>query len=65
MNPKPLEMSNYPDLPLSFVALERAARRAREIAARTGTAIVVLRNGQIERIWPASVSPAATESPPS
>lgn len=54
MNPKSLDTSRYPDLPLSLVALERAARRAREIAANTGTAVIVQRGGRIERLLPAS-----------
>jgi len=32
--------------------MQRAARRARELAAQTGTAIVVSRNGVIEYIHP-------------
>lgn len=52
MNSKTLETSHYPDLPLSMVALERAAKRAKEIAARTGTAVIVERAGRIERIFP-------------
>jgi hypothetical protein len=54
MNTNNLETSRYPDLPLSLVALERAARRAKEIAARTGTAVIVERGGQIERLSPTS-----------
>jgi hypothetical protein len=36
----------------SWAALQRAARRARELAAQTGTELVVSRNGVIERIKP-------------
>ena len=53
MNPsKPIEMAHTPDLMGSWVALQRAARRARLIAAQTGTAIVVERNGVIEHVYP-------------
>ena len=52
MNSKTLEDSLYPDLPRSLIALERAAQRAREIAARTGTALIVQRGGRIERLSP-------------
>jgi len=52
VTPEPLENSRYPDLPHSLEALERAARRAREIAAHTGTAIVIQREDRIERLWP-------------
>lgn len=36
----------------SLPALQRAALRARKLAAETGTAIVVSRNGVIEHIHP-------------
>lgn len=53
MNPcKPIEMARTPDLKGSWLALQRAARRARLIAAQTGTAIVVERNGTIEHVYP-------------
>lgn len=45
MNPKPIEQARDSDLRLSFVALQRAAQRAREIAEQTGTAIVISRDG--------------------
>ena len=38
------------DLPASLIAIQRAARTARELAVRTNTAIVVLRNQQQIRI---------------
>lgn len=56
MTPGPLNTSHYPDLPHSLEALERAAQRAREIAALTGTAVVVQREGQIERLRPTDES---------
>jgi hypothetical protein len=49
MNRVPIEQARDSDLRLSKVALERAARRARELAARTGTALIVSRKGMIER----------------
>ena len=52
MNPKTLDDSHYPYLPRSLIALERAAQRAREIAARTGTDLIVQRGGRIERLSP-------------
>ncbi|MEI6414310.1 MAG: hypothetical protein WCP34_08620 [Pseudomonadota bacterium] len=54
MNTKPIKGANDADLRLSQNALRRAARRARELAAQTGTAIIVSRNGVIERIMPKS-----------
>ncbi|MET0211049.1 MAG: hypothetical protein ABW220_18550 [Burkholderiaceae bacterium] len=38
------------DLPASLIALQRAARTAREIAVHTGTAIVVVRDAKSVRI---------------
>jgi hypothetical protein len=38
------------DLPASLIAMRRAARAARELAVRTGTAIVVERNRKPVRI---------------
>ncbi len=52
MNREPIANANDADLRLSQVAMERAAQRAYELAARTGTAIVISRNGVIERIEP-------------
>ncbi|MGK2915351.1 MAG: hypothetical protein ACSLE5_13050 [Porticoccaceae bacterium] len=52
MNPEPIENARDTDLRLSRQALQRAARRAYELAARTGTAIIVSRNGVIEYIEP-------------
>jgi hypothetical protein len=42
------------DLRLSGIALARAAVRARQIAVRTGTKIVVSRNGAIHHVEPAA-----------
>lgn len=52
MNKRPIEQANDRDLRLSQVALQRAAQRARELAAATGTAVVVSRNGIIEHLTP-------------
>ena len=52
MNKRPIEEAEDRDLRLSQVALQRAARRARELAATTGTALVVSRNGVIEHLSP-------------
>ena len=50
--PNPIENAVNPDLRGSWPALQRAAQRARQIAAQTGTAIVVMRNGQMEHLYP-------------
>ncbi len=53
MSKPPLSTARDADLRLSQQALQRAAQRARELAARTGTAIVISRNRVIEHIRPA------------
>ena len=52
MNTRQISLANDPDLRLSPQAMQRAALRARELAARTGTAIVVSHDGVIEEISP-------------
>lgn len=52
MNKRPISEARDPDLRGSEPALHRAAQRARELAAQTGTAIVVSRNGVLEYIYP-------------
>lgn len=57
MNQRPLTSAHNPDLPASFEALKRAAQRARELARKTGTALVISDNGHIRLVEP----PAPTE----
>lgn len=52
MNKQPIENARDVDLRLSKVAMHRAAQRARELAVRTGTFIIVSRGGVIEKITP-------------
>lgn len=54
MNKQPIETAHDPDLRLSPQAMRRAAQRARELAAKTGTDIVISRDGVIEHISPRS-----------
>jgi hypothetical protein len=54
LNKRPIEEAKDRDLRLSQAALQRAAQRARELAAATGTALVVSRNGVIEYLTPNS-----------
>lgn len=51
MNHKPLEQARDADLRSSFAALQRAGQRARELAQRTGTALVVSRDGVIAHVY--------------
>ena len=50
MNSKSIEQANNADLRGSWQAIQRAAQRARELAAQTGTELIVSRGGVIERI---------------
>ena len=52
MNTRPIEEAKDRDIRLSQVALQRAAQRARDLAAATGTALVISRNGVIEHLTP-------------
>lgn len=63
MNPKPISQSTDADMRHTQAALERAAQRAREIAAQTGTAIVISRKGVIEHIYPTPSTAQAPSSP--
>jgi hypothetical protein len=58
MNNRPIEEAKHSDLRGSLPALRRAAQRAREIAASTGTLLVVGSNGRVEYRYP-----DATRSP--
>lgn len=61
---QPIEMADSADLRGSWIALQRAAIRARELAAKTGTALVVMRHGTLEHLYPqtASTVPRAQEA---
>lgn len=52
MNKQPIETARDDDLRLSKAAMLRAAKRAREIAERTGTAIYVRQNGVVLYVAP-------------
>lgn len=54
MNTKSLDQAKNDDLRGSWQALQRAAQRARALAAQTGTELIVGRPGRIERIRPQS-----------
>ena len=43
MNPKPISEAKDEDLRSSMAALERAAKRARELAEQTGTELIISR----------------------
>lgn len=57
-NIRPIEEARNPLLCSANAALQRAAIRARLIAAQTGTCLVISRNGVVELVDPGSPSPA-------
>lgn len=59
MNKQPIEQAQDADLRLSAAALQRAALRARELARKTGTAIVVNRDGKLEYLVPEDLAAEA------
>lgn len=52
MNKQPIESAQDNDLRFSNVALQRAARQAHELARKTGTSVVISRNGTVEYMEP-------------
>jgi hypothetical protein len=50
MNQKAIEQANDKDIAGSLNAMRRAAKRARQVAAQTGTCLVVRHGEQIDRI---------------
>jgi hypothetical protein len=51
MNEEELQKPD-PDMENATIALIRAAKRARQLAAQTGTELVVMRNGKLVREIP-------------
>ena len=49
MNDKPITEARDEDARNALAALERAALRARRIAAQTGTALIVVKDGKLVR----------------
>ncbi len=61
VNKQPIEQAHDTDLRLSRAPMQRAALRAREIAARTGTSLVVSEGGQVRHIQVAPVLPTVMQ----
>lgn len=55
-----IEEARDPDLRGSLAALRRAARRARDLARRTGTGVVIWRNNRVEYLQPEDSAAPAT-----
>lgn len=54
---RPIEQASSADLRGSWPALRRAAARARQLAAQTGTAVVVVRDGSMQHLYPTQPTP--------
>jgi len=52
MNPKPIEQAKTRDLALALPALERARKRAEELARATNTELVQMVDGEIVFVKP-------------
>jgi hypothetical protein len=63
MNTKPIETANDADLRAVPQALARAALRARELAARTGTRLVVVERDAVKGAAATAVSTATARVP--
>jgi DNA-directed RNA polymerase subunit K/omega len=50
MNPHAIEQATDHDMASSFIAIRRAAKRARQVAAQTGTALIVQHGERIDRV---------------
>jgi len=64
MNPKPIDQAQDEDIRQVPAVLARAAKRAREIAAMTKTAVVVVRNGQLIKESVPAANPGLTDRLP-
>lgn len=56
MSKRSIKEARDPDLRGSLPALRRAALRAREMARKSGTAVVIWRNNRIEYLKPESTT---------
>ena len=50
MNSKSIEQAKDTDMASSINAIRRAAKRAGQVAAQTGTSLIVWHDGKIERV---------------
>lgn len=63
MNTQPIETAKDADLRAVPQALARAAQRARELAASTGTRLVVVQRGEVKLVAATSASTTARQVP--
>jgi hypothetical protein len=59
---RPIEQADSANLRGSWPALRRAAERARQLAAQTQTAVVVMRNGVMEHVYPQADQVSSTDA---
>ena len=50
MNNLPIEQAKDHDMASSIIAMRRAAKRSGQVAAQTGTSLIIWHDGHIERI---------------
>lgn len=62
MNKKAIEQANDHDMASSINAIRRAAKRARQVAAQTGTALIVRHGERIERVMVAGLESLAVDT---
>lgn len=62
MKPETITQAHDPILPLAMTAMRRAAQRAREIALRTNTALIVVKEGKVIRIEPYQIREESANS---
>ena len=61
MNPKPIDQARNALLAAALPALLRARQRAEEIAIATNTALVMVIDGKVVRVYPGADRTAKTE----
>jgi hypothetical protein len=61
MNTKSIENAKDHDMASSITAIRRAAKRAGQVAAQTGTSLIVWRDGQIERVMTTGLDSSSAE----
>src|SRR5258707_9393478 len=62
MNPKPIELAKNPLLAAALPAPRRARQRAEEIAIATNTALVMVIDGKVVRVYPGAAETGKTSS---
>lgn len=61
MKPDTLKQARNPLLQGAWAAMQRAAKRAREIARQSRTALVIVEDGKLKSVYPHLVQPDAAK----